>query len=251
MLKWVVLAIAAAAAVIAVFHSGGAAAGFLKLIFGTLGKWLGVKMVETPMIYSIAGYQISMQVSALSISIGAKIAAGVYAVGSLASSYASKRSPKSNVKPCTHWAGAYYPHLKSFFDEIWDRTKNSKTKRAPDGLEQGGIAYLSSSRVSTGGTEQYGWEIYEGAVDPNGMSMGDGFDKWQLEKKRVLGLDPGGWSFLVVHSHPDGNPRPSGATGTKYGDLGGSWKSKAPEAVIGKDQITIYGGQGVICEIRR
>ncbi len=82
--------------VIAIVYSSGAASGFLNTIFGFMGKLLGIKMVEAQMIYSIAGYSLAIQTSALSISVGAKILAGAYAVGSLVSSFSGNDPPSGD-----------------------------------------------------------------------------------------------------------------------------------------------------------
>lgn len=86
-MKWVVLAVAVATVAIAVFHSGGAALAFLKAILGPVAKFFGIKLNSSLVIVNLAG-QPALAAS-ISVSIGAagKIAAGLYAVGAVASSY--------------------------------------------------------------------------------------------------------------------------------------------------------------------
>lgn len=93
-LKWVVIAVVVAAVVIAIFHSGGAAAGFLKAIFGIVGKILGIKLTTTPLILNFAAGTISGGTIAISVGLSGKIIAGLYAVGAIANSFAQTKDGK-------------------------------------------------------------------------------------------------------------------------------------------------------------
>jgi RHS repeat-associated protein len=155
---------------------------------------------------------------------------------------------------CDHWLLGYYERFKGFFDEVWKKTQNTKSEKVPDGLEAGGIIYLSASQVSTRGAEEVGWDIYDGPTDKDGNGMGDVFDKWAFEKKRELGLREGGWVWLVVHTHPANGAGPSGP-----GDYDKAIYS--PEATVTATDIVVYKGYyrhgsrqatgQVICSIKR
>jgi len=164
---------------------------------------------------------------------------------------------RERVGSCDHWLLANYDRLKRFFDQIWDKTQKSKTAKAPDGLEAGGIIWISGAKNTTSDRrEEISWEIYTGTVEEGGMGMGDAFDKWQFAKKQALTRSnlAADWSFLVVHTHPDNVPGSSGP-----GD-----SSKAvysPEATVTATEIVVYKGYYVrgdrqakstpICRINR
>lgn len=99
--------------------------------------------------------------------------------------------------------------------------------------------------MSIGGLLEIGWKIYKGPVEPNGMGMGEEFDKWQLEQRRLMGLArPGDYLFLVVHTHPDGIAGPSGP-----GDKGKALYS--PEATMTATEIVVYNSKKNLCRIKR
>ncbi len=97
-LKWVVIAVILVTVAIAIFHSGGAASAFLAKIFGLVGKLIGLKVTTTPLILNLAAGTISGgTIASISVGLGGKIIAGLYAVGAIASQYGQTRDKKRKI----------------------------------------------------------------------------------------------------------------------------------------------------------
>ncbi len=81
-------------------------------------------------------------------------------VGAVANSLQAKG--KKTLDVCNHYLKTYYSLLKPYFDKLWEKTQNSKSEEAPNGKEQGGVIYISNSKVSIGGIEENGLDEYNG-----------------------------------------------------------------------------------------
>lgn len=97
-LKWVVIAVAVVAVVIAVFHSGGAAMAFLGKILGLVGKYLGISVKTSPIVLNLAEGSITGGgIASISVSLSGQIIAGLYGVGAVSSRFAGKSANSSKV----------------------------------------------------------------------------------------------------------------------------------------------------------
>ena len=95
-LKWVVIAVVIATVAIAIFHSGGAAIGFLKAIMGIVGKLMGLQVsTSASIITNFAGEIVGTTlISSISIGLSGQIIAGLYGVGAVASQFIGNGKPK-------------------------------------------------------------------------------------------------------------------------------------------------------------
>ncbi len=109
-LKWVVIAVVIVTVAIAVFHSGGAALGFLKAIMGIVGKILGVKVTTSASIFTnFAGEIVVIGLtSSISIGVSGQIIAGLYAVGAIANSFTKIDDKEKDQK----WGRAFLQALR-------------------------------------------------------------------------------------------------------------------------------------------
>jgi hypothetical protein len=72
--------------------------------------------------------------------------------------------------------------------------------------------------------------------------MGDEFNDWVIERKRIRGLAD--YTTLVVHTHPtDTKVRPS------EGDK--RWSKGKPEATVSRTEVAVFDGKKALCRIQR
>ncbi len=131
-LKWVVIAVVIVTVAIAVFHSGGAAVGFLKAIMGIVGKLLGVKATTTvSIITNIAGEAVGIGlISSISIGVSGQIIAGLYAVGALANNLDDKKKKTKAGTKTKQFCSQIEPYINAATAEIERDLISQRTKEA-------------------------------------------------------------------------------------------------------------------------
>lgn len=148
----------------------------------------------------------------------------------------------------SHWLcndRGTYNLLKPFFDELWKKTQDSKSEKAPKGLEAGGIIWIKDGEIA-GGRETYDNIVYDGPTEPH--SMGEDFDPWVRKQRREKWGK--GWPMLIIHTHPSADyPDPS------EGDYNAAEALVTKEAIVATTEIIIYEKRGgkarIICRIKR
>lgn len=257
--KWVMVAIAVVLAVMTIIAvpltvagilgAIGAGAGATSSVLGALGyrkaaMIFGLIAIATGFGSLIAGEigKYSWVTDGTSDHKNAALFAIFSGVGAIANGYTKPKKKKSGggqSKSC-HFLQDYYPRFKSFFDSLWKKTQDSKTKTNRNGNESGGFLTISSSRAIAGLGEEIGTGTYDGSSTTSTLPAA--FDSW-LDVQR--GRIPRGDVFIIVHTHPASTAQPS------QQDLNTAVVSNTYEAIITKTKIVIYNKEGVKCTFNR